>query len=308
AAILSSHIRKYSELFEKEKRIREIEAKKDEEKKTYEEFQKIQKKEIDVEKIKEIESKKSKKLEEQNFQKEITGIVDKAEKLAREYEIAKRSALKEGKDLGEVPYFEIIEIYTKLRNKVLTRGWTDQALIYAKQIKIYQEKLESDKKLRKIEFEKVQKQKEFEESLKVKAGGLTVDRLKNLEILSKQEQDEEKLEREIDDLVDKAEKLAREYDLAIKRGQFEKECPYLIIAELYKKIKEKVYARGWKDEADIYGNQINNYRKKYERDKRLRELEAKKVEKQKDFEDSLKITKEVKKLKLQEIQAIDSKD
>ncbi len=308
AAILSSHIRKYSELLEKEKRIRELEAKKEEEKKTYEEFQKLQRKEIDTEKIKEIEAQKGKEFEEDKFQKEITDLVDKAERMARDYEVALKKAIRAGKLIENSPYNRIIEMYTKLRNKVLTRGWTDQALIYAKQIKSYHEKLESDKKLRQIELEKIQKQKEFEESRKVKVEGLTVDKLKNLESLSKQEQDEVKLEREIDDLVDNAEKLAREYDLAIKRGQFEKECPYLIIAELYKKIREKVYARGWKDEAEIYGNQINNYRKKYERDKRLRELEAKKVEKQKDFEDSLKITKEVKKLKLQEIQAIEGKE
>jgi len=304
----TSQIRVYQDKLEKDNKLREIEIHKSKKREEFEESLKLKTESIHLEKLKEIESKTSKKLEEQNFQKEITRIVDKAEKLAREYEISKKSALKEGKELGEAPYFEIIEIYTKLRNKVLTRGWTDQALIYAKQIKIYQEKLESDKKLRQIELEKIQKQKEFEESRKVKAGGLTVDKLKNLESLSKQERDEEKLEREIDDLVDNAEKIAREYDLAIKRGQFEKECPYLIIAELYKKIREKVYTRGWKDEADIYGNQINRYLEKYERDKRLRELEDKKVEKQKDFEESLKITKEVKKLKLQEIQAIESKD
>lgn len=304
----TNQIRIYQDKLESDNKLREIEIHKIQKRKEFEEFQKVKTGSIPLERLKEIESKQSKKLEEQIFQKEITGIVDKAEKLAREYEIAKKNALKKGKDLGENPYFEIIEIYTKLRNKVLTRGWTDQALIYAKQIKIYQGKLESDKKLRQIELEKIQKQKEFEESLKVKAKGLTVDKLKHLESLSKQEQDGEKFEREIDDLVDNAEKLAREYDLAIKRGKFEKECPYLKIAELYKKIREKVYARGWKDEADIYGNQINHYRERYERDKRLRELEVRKVEKQKDFEESLKITKEVKKLKLQEIQAIESKD
>jgi hypothetical protein len=304
----TNQIRIYQDKLESDNKLREIELQKIQKRKEFEESLKIKTESIPIEKLKEIESKKSKKLDEQNFQKEITGSVDKAEKLAREYERTKKSALKEGKELGEAPYFEIIEIYTKLRNKVLTREWTDQALIYAKQIKIYQEKLESDKKLRQIELEKIQKRKEFEESLKVKAEGLTVDKLRNLESLSTQEQDEEKFEREIDDLVDNAEKLAREYDLAIKRGQFEKECPYLVIAELYKKIRKKVYALGWKDEADIYGNQINRYREKYERDKRLRELEAKKIEKQQHFEESLKITKEVKKLKLQEIQAIESKD
>ncbi len=42
-------------------------------------------------------------------------------------------------------------------------GWNEQAVIYNKQIKFYYEKLEKDKKLREIEAQKVQKQKEYKE-------------------------------------------------------------------------------------------------------------------------------------------------
>jgi hypothetical protein len=138
--------------------------------------------------------------------------------------------------------------------------------------------------------------------------GVDIDKLKKIEELTKKEQDEEKFEREIDDVVDNAEKTARDYELGIKRKQFENKCPYLEIAEIYKSVREKVYARGWKDEAEIYGNQVKFYQEKYEKAKHLRELETGKIKKQKEFEEALKTTKESKPLRYQESDALSSKD
>ena len=311
AVIYSTHIRKYSELFEKEKKVREIEAKKDEEKKVYEDFQKAQKDGFDAEKLRQFDAQKTKEYDEKKFQEEIINLVDRTEKMARDYEVAMKKAFKEGKLIKDSPYLEVIEIYTNLRKKILEKGWTEQGLIYTNQIKIYQQKLEKHKKLREIEYKKTLKQEGFEKAQKtLKKGeivGVDVDKLKKLEELTKYDQ-EERFEREIDEEVDYAEKTAREYELAIKNGQFEKECPYLEIAETYKKIREKVYARGWKDEAEIYGNQIKLYREKNEKDKRLRDLEAGKLKKQIEFEESLKATKKTKPLRYQELEPLDSKD
>ena len=109
-------------------------------------------------------------------------------------------------------------------------------------------------------------------------------------------------------IVDGAEKEAREYEMAIKKGQFDKKCPYLGIVEIYKNLRKKVYARGWRDEAELYANQITLYHQKFQKDERLRELEGQKAEKQKEFEESLKASTEIKPLKLQEIQALNSKN
>ena len=109
-------------------------------------------------------------------------------------------------------------------------------------------------------------------------------------------------------IVDGAEKEAREYEMAIKKGQFDKKCPYLGIVEIYKNLRKKVYARGWRDEAELYANQITLYHEKFQKDERLRELEGQKAEKQKEFEESLKASTEIKPLKLQEIQALKSKN
>ncbi|GAH87111.1 unnamed protein product [marine sediment metagenome] len=63
----------------------------------------------------------------------------------------------------------------------MSKGWAEQALIYTNQIKIYQEKLESDKKLREIEKQKITE----EELLKLKTQALTVKKRSAMEYESK---------------------------------------------------------------------------------------------------------------------------
>jgi len=309
-AIYTSHIEKLIDLFEKEKRVREIEAKKSEEKVEFEKSFKIKESSgIDFEKLKSIEIQKK---EDEVFQKEITQLVDRAEKLARDYEIAMKKAVKQGKLIYESPYPEIIETYNLIREKVYTKGWQDQVSIYTNQIKIYQEKMKNDLKLREIETQKIEKEKEFEELQKVKKkqkkSGLDAEKLKNLEEKLIQDKLEEQFELEIDQMVDQNEKMARDYELAIKRGQFEKECPFEEIIDSYKEIRKKVYARGWQEEAEIYSNQIKLYIEKLEKDKRLRELESQKAKKQKEFKDSLKVSKKPDQIKLKELQLGERKE
>jgi len=313
ALIYTNQIKIYQDKWENDKKLRELEHQKIESQKVYEDSLKINAENaISTEKSHDFETKQQKQIEEKTFQEDIAKIVNKADKLERDYEMAMKKALKEGKLIEKSPYLEIIEIYTNLRKKVLEKGWSEQGLIYTNQIKIYQEKLENDKNLREIEYNKTFKQEIFEEmqrALKIEEPvGVDIDKLKKIEELTKKEQDEEKFEREIDEVVDNAEKTARDYELGIKRKQFENKCPYLEIAEIYKKVREKVYARGWKDEAEIYGNHVKFYQEKYEKDKHLRELETGKIKKQKEFEEALKTTKESKPLRYQESDALGSKD
>ncbi|MFX1358017.1 MAG: hypothetical protein ACFFA8_12135, partial [Promethearchaeota archaeon] len=272
-AIYTSQIKRFSDLLEKEKNVREIEAKKAEEKQEFEKTLKIKESPgIDFEKLKSIEIQKK---EDKLFQKEITDLVDRAEKLARDYEIAMKKAVKKGKLIDESPYPEIIEIYNLIREKVFDRGWQDQVSIYTNQIKIYQEKMKNDLKLREIEAQKIEKEKQFEELQKVKKKQKSSDfGLDKLKIEEEKLIQDDKFEQEIDQMVDKNEKIARDYEVSIKKGDFEKKCPYEDIIDSYKEIRKKVYARGWKEEAEVYFNQIKLYEEKLEKDKRLRELEA----------------------------------
>ncbi|MBY8980024.1 MAG: hypothetical protein KGD72_06520 [Candidatus Lokiarchaeota archaeon] len=311
AAIYSSQIRNYTELAEREIKIREIEAKKNQDQKTFEDYRKVQKESIDIEKLTQLEKQRIAGAEDKKFQLELTELVNEVEKMARDYDIALKKGLREGRLIEESPFSKIIEKYNEIRDQVILKGWKDQISIYTNQIKIYQGKLEKDKKLREIESEKVKKQQQFIESQKahVKKEPTVYDekKLRKIEESTKQEQEEQLFEQEIDEIVDNAERETREYELAIMRRQFDKNCPYLKIAEIYKNLRKKVYARGWRDEAEVYANQITLYQEKYQKDKRLRKLEIQKVKKQKEFEESLKAPTEIKPLKLEELAALDSK-
>ncbi|MFX0074965.1 MAG: hypothetical protein ACFE96_05950 [Candidatus Hermodarchaeota archaeon] len=310
--IYTNQIKIYQDKWENDKKLRELELQKLQKQKEYEDSLKLKlEKEMSIEKSQDFETKQQKQMEEKIFQDEIAELVNQAEKLARDYDIAMKKALKEGNLIEESPYLQIIEIYTELRKRLLEKGWMEQALIYTNQIKVYQEKLEMDKNLRELESKKAREQEEFEKAIKAPvledSAGKDVEKLKRLEELAKQEGEEDKFTREIDEIVDKAEKIAREYELAIKKGSFEATCPYLEISESYRKVREKVISRGWKDEAEIYSNQIKLYQEKFERDKRLRELEAEKIQKQMAFKEALKTTKEPIKLRLHELEELSSK-
>ncbi len=307
-AIYTNQVKVYQEKWEKDKKLRELELQKIKKQKEFEDSLKIKADSvITPQRLKDLEFKRKLNGEEQEFQKKITELVEKAEKKARNYDIEMKKALKEGKLIENSPYLEIIEIYTHLRKKIVEKGWTDQGLIYTNQIKIYQDKLEKDKKLRKIESEKVKKQQQFIEAQKAP----TVydgKKLRQIEELTKKEQEEEIFEQEIDKIIDDAEREAREYELAIMKGQFDKTCPFLKIAEIYQNLRKKVYARGWKEEAEIYANQIILYQEKFQKDERLRKLEIQKAKKQQEFEESLKAPTEIKPLRLEELDALSSKN
>ncbi|MBD3197124.1 MAG: hypothetical protein GF317_18865, partial [Candidatus Lokiarchaeota archaeon] len=113
-----------------------------------------------------LKSLEMQKFEEEQFEREIAKLVDKAERLAREYEISRKKALREGKLLESNPYPKIIEIYEDVRKQLLQKGWKQQASIYRNQVQIYQEKLQKDKKLREIEAKKAARQKEIDEMYK----------------------------------------------------------------------------------------------------------------------------------------------
>ncbi len=113
-------------------------------------------------------------------------------------------------------------------------------MIYNEQIKFYHEKLEKDKKLREIEAQKVQKQKEFEELHKIneidtiKAVILSLN--KEEEILNFEENKKEKHEesKEIFNMISNAERIAKKYEQEIKRVSIlHLDCPYEKIIEIY---------------------------------------------------------------------------
>ncbi|MGB5910163.1 MAG: hypothetical protein WBH31_03100 [Promethearchaeia archaeon] len=314
--IYTNQIKHYQDLVAKDKKLRQIETQKLEKQKQYEDLHKIKKEEkiseLDIDRLKIIEEHRRLEDKEEEFRRIVNQMVNNAEKLAREYDIIFKKGIKKGNLNFESQYPEIIENYTQARNLVLEKGLDREGAIYSNQIRKYTDLFEKEKNVRELEAKKAKNQLEFEEMKKIKKEGeilgADIQKIKQIEAKKKLEQVEEIFETEIDQMIDVAEKEAREYEVAIKRGKFEKECPYPKIIEIYKNIRERVYAKGWTEEAKLYTNQIIFYQEKLKKDKNLRELEAEKVRKQQEFKESLKKPKGVKLPKTAKLEEVEERD
>ncbi len=100
---------------------------------------------------------------------------------------------------------------------------------------------------------------------------------------------DEKFENQIAEMIDIAEKMARYYELAIKKSKYETKCPYPKIIKTYESIRQMLINYGWNEQAMIFNEQIKFYQEKLEKDKKLREIEVQKVQKQKEIEELYKI-------------------
>jgi len=297
AEIYSKQIKIYQEKLEKDRKLREIEAEKEQKQDQMEELYKVGKKQEEREDQRRERLQKGK--EEKEFQEEISNMVEKSDKMSREYESKRKKMLKEGKFPEENPYREIIEIYENVRKTLHERGWDNQAAIYKNQIKIYQDKLEKDKKLRTIEASKAKKQEKIEEFHKTRPiKEKDEQELINIETQIKKELKEKKFEEKIDKMVEEAERLSREYEVNLMRGNFDQECPYPEIIKIYRKLRSQLQERGWNEEASLYANQIQLYKDKLEKDKRLRRIESSKT---RDYELVSEVKKSSKQDKISKI-------
>ncbi len=269
--IYSNQIKIYYEKLEKHKKLSEVEAEKAKRQKDIEDMQKASKKvEIDKDRFKTIEKKR----EEEEFSKQISDLVDKAEKLNHDYELERKNSLKKGILLEESPYSEITEIYKEIKQKISDRGWNDQIQIYSNQIKIYQDKLEQIKNLVEVEAKKAQREKQLEDMHKFKEGYKPE---KKKEIKPEYTEEDALLDKAMS-LIDEAEKTVKRYELSLKKDILLLGSPYNIAIANYenaKKIFEKI---DWKDEARRLIKTIKFYEEKKDRDDKLRELEKKKLE------------------------------
>ena len=289
AMAYTTHINYYSQQWEKDIKLREIEYQKIQRQKEIEEMHKVSREDkLDTGQLVALEKKK----EEAEFERYITNMVDKAEKMVREHEIEMRKAMRKGEIVETTPYEEVIDIYNIIREKVYARGWREQADIFANQIKIYKDKMEKHNKLLEVEAQKIQKQKEIEEIQKVSRE----DKLDTGQLVALEKKKEEaEFERYITNMVDKAEKMVREHEIemrkAMRKGEIVETTPYEEVIDIYNIIREKVYARGWREQADIFANQIKIYKDKMEKHNKLLEIEAQKVQKEKDLDSVQKVEK-----------------
>ena len=255
--------------------------------------------------------------EETTFQNEIAEMVDYAEKLARDYDLRVKKAIRGGELFEECVFPVVLKIYDEVREKVKDRGWKDQAELYTNQIRHYRALLEKDKNLRQIEFQKRQKQKEYDEALKIKTESTIVEvdiaQKKDFEEQRKQEAEVKNFRDMIENLVNRAEKIAREYNTAfkkaVKEGNLNIESKYPKIIKIYTKARDSVLEKGWNEDAAILSSHIRKYSELLEKEKRIRELEAKKEEEKKTYEEFQKLQRnEIYTEKIKEIEAQKGKE
>ncbi|MFX1339228.1 MAG: hypothetical protein ACFFDK_11515, partial [Promethearchaeota archaeon] len=297
AKIYLNQIELLKEKVDKDKILREIEARKTEKEIAHLEAMKLgERRRSEYKKILSAQERIKKEAEEEDFQKQIDERVTKAEKLIRNYD----AEIKKGNFNTEPPHQQVIDIYNDIRKELLEKGWKEEATIYTNQIKLTKEKLEKDKLLREIEGQKQKKQLEFEELIKSKAEDKMLQTdivsLKGVEERHRKDFEDEIFQKKITEMVNRAEELARKYEFAIRQGKFEEKCPYQDVIDIYTEIKNELIEQGWTDQAIIYTKQINIYLEKLEKDKKLREIEAQKAEKQKEFEATFKSKKEIKEI------------
>ncbi len=298
-AAFDTQIRKFEDLLEKEKKIIDLELEKQKKEQEFQELQKVEPEKIEAQKLLEkekAEELRRKKEEEAELRRQVDEIIQEAEKIAREYEANFKKAIKEGNLDIESKYPEVIELYEKAKNIASERRWMDDVAAFSTQIRKYEDLMEKEKKIIDLEFEKQKKDLEFEELKKYKDVDFEKQKIletqKKLEEIERLKREEEEFERQIDDIVDSAEKMAREYEKQIKAGNFEVQCPYLELAEVYTDLYAKVKAKGWTGEAELYAKQAQLYRQKFYNDKRLREIEMEKLKRHQEFMEAIKSSKE----------------
>ena len=219
---------------------------------------------------------------DQSIERSIEELSDLADKLTKEANI-----LVEIEEFDEAldKYDEAIELYKQTNNdseiekifELIEKCYDDKSKFLRKAImKESKEKVKSD--IEKYEAEQVVDLKEQ-------------DRIQKLMELEREKEEEEIFKVKILKMASEAEKMEREYDIAIKKGKFDLEPPFEKIIHIYEDLLKILRDKGWIDQLSVYKNQIKLLREKIVQDKKLREIEVRKKERDKEFLDSLKIKK-----------------
>ncbi len=293
--IFSSQIYTYKQKLEKDNRLRQIEADKAKKQEEIEELFKVQEEPsigLDAEKVKSLEEQRELEKEEDDFDNILDVMINRAESLAKEYELSMKKAIKQGKLAENPPFLKIIGIYERVKRMLIDKGREKEAGAYGNQINYYNQKLEQDNKLREVEAKKAQRERALEEMHKI-GTEIGVDE-KRLEVIERKKEEED-FEKYISESVNSLEKLVRNYEIekrkAFREGKILENTPYAEVIESYKQLREKVYAWGWREQAEVYENQIKIYQEKQDKHEKLLEIELKKARREKEIEDLYKVGK-----------------
>jgi len=217
--------------------------------------------------------------DEKQFKQRITDMSEEADKMVREYEVE----IKKGNFEIQPPYEKALGIYRNLHQMLLDRGWNDQASITSNQITHLKNKSEQDRKLREVEVDKIRKHQEYLDSLKF------TKKEKDMSEYERKKKEEEDFHNHIADIMNETDNMARDYEIEFRNRGVEVPCPYQEIIKIYRDLKGMLKERGWEGQVDIMNKQLSFYKDKLEHDKKLRDVEAQKIHKQKEYDEHMRI-------------------
>ena len=222
------------------------------------------------------------------------GLIDKAETLNRDYEIQ----LKVDILSYNSPFDEIISYYEQARKLFLQIGWKEEATRLINTIKFYKDKQNKDEKLRAFEEKKLEESKSEKLAIKPPSEEEILTKQQKIVEYEKKREKEAKTADEIFKTINQAERIVQEYEVNIKEGILNVECPYAEVIEMYRKAKVNFENLGWFEEANKLTNSINFYKQKLEKDERIRALEKDKVKvKEEEIERQRRLIEKVQKEK-----------
>ena len=144
---------------------------------------------------------------ERDFKQRITDMGEEADKMVRDYEIE----IKKDNFDAEPPYEKALEIYRNMRQMLQDRGWSDQVRIASNQITHFKQKIEQDIALRGVEQEKIRKHQEYLDSLKF------TKKEKDMSEYESKKKEEEDFQNQINDIMNKADRMHRDYEIEFLR-------------------------------------------------------------------------------------------
>ncbi|MCF2141710.1 MAG: hypothetical protein K9W44_16785 [Candidatus Lokiarchaeota archaeon] len=250
---------------------------------------------------------KNMKLNQEDILKQIDIVEQKVKKYKKL--IKKKNILE-----LECPYKEAEQVYLKMAKEFEKLGDKNQAEILFNGAKQYQEKNQKDHLLRNIEKRKKNERK------KIKNIALVDDKDKNFNysdkkknysnqksILQQNKKDAAKNKQKIDKIFNEIEEITKKIkDYESNTKKFQKKSPYEIAIRVYMHSVEKLKNLGWNEESQRIFESIQTLQEKLKRDiitrRKLKLKQEHMIEEKEEIEQKAKLTHEMQKKHLEEIQ------
>ena len=182
-----------------------------------------------------------------------------------------------GTELAKVKeYDEALRLYNEAVELLREINWVDQIQTVQKTIdQLELERIHHNQALekQKARDEKQRKLKAEQAILEEKQIREEKERIERERARKIEKSEKEKdFKQQIVDMEEYADKMVREYESEIKKGNFNLDPPYEKVIRIYLNIRSLLTEKGWKAQIDNVNEQIKFFIDKIEKDKKLREI------------------------------------